>query len=548
MTASVEPDASTRPASPPPADRHPRDEPGGGRTARMAHWLAAASGVLAALVTLAVAEIVAALVGAPSSPLFAVGSWIVDLAPPGFKEWIISVFGTDDKAMLFICLGGALLVVAALIGLLEFRRPPLGLIGLGVIAAIATLLVVTRSGATVWWAAPTLIGSIIGILALQAAIQRLNRWRAAEARPRRVPGDESVVARRSFLVFVGVSAGIAIVAGGIARAINAGSAAVTTVRESLRLPRPARPAAAVPGAADLRLPGLSPYVTPAADFYRIDTALQVPAVDPAHWKLTIGGMVEHPVSITFDELLALPLTEHMLTLACVSNDVGGDLVGNAAWLGYPIRELLARARPTSGADMVLSRSVDGWTAGTPLSVLTDPGTQALLAVGMNGNPLPLEHGFPVRMVVPGLYGYVSATKWVTELTVTRFSQAQGYWSDKGWSVLGPVKTASRIDRPRGGASIAAGRYAVAGVAWDQHTGIQRVEVRVDHADWVQAQLAETVSADTWRQWVYEWDATPGRHTLQVRATNAKGETQTGIEASPAPNGATGWHTIDVTVH
>jgi Sulfite oxidase and related enzymes len=531
----------------PPTRPHRGPSVGGAGNARGTLWLAAASGVLAAVVTLAVAEVIAVFVSASSSPLFAVGSWVIDLAPPGFKEWIISLFGTNDKLVLFVCLGLALLVLSSLIGLLEYRRPPFGLIALGIVAVAAIVVVLSRAGATVWWIAPTLAGAIVGVLALHGAIERLRRWRVAQSGPRRVPGDPAAVPRRSFLVFVGVSAGLAFVAGGVARAINAGSAAVTAVRQSIRLPKPAHPEAAAPDGADLHLTGLSPYVTPSADFYRIDTALQVPAIDPAHWKLNIGGMVENPVSLAFDELLALPLTEHMLTLACVSNEVGGDLVGNASWLGYPIRELLARAVPAADADMVLSSSVDGWTAGTPLSVLTDPGTDALLAVGMNGKPLPLEHGFPVRMVVPGLYGYVSATKWVTELTVTQFSKAQGYWSDKGWSVLGPVKTASRIDRPRDGSSIAAGRYAIAGVAWDQHTGIRGVEVRVDNGTWQPVRLADTVSADTWRQWVYEWDAAPGTHSIQVRATNADGKTQTGVEAAPAPNGATGWHTIKVTV-
>jgi molybdopterin-dependent oxidoreductase-like protein protein/Big-like domain-containing protein len=236
----------------------------------------------------------------------------------------------------------------------------------------------------------------------------------------------------------------------------------------------------------------------------------------------------------------------MLTLACVSNEVGGNLVGNALWLGYPIRELLKKAGPQAGADMVLSRSSDGFTAGTPLDVLTDDNTEALLAVGMNGKPLPLEHGFPVRMVVPGLYGYVSATKWVVDLTVTKFSKAIGYWTDKGWSARGPVKTASRIDTPQDGASIKTGTRAIAGVAWDQHTGISKVEVRVDNGQWQQAKLADSVSADTWRQWVLEWDAPKGSHTIQVRATNADGQTQTSVQAPPAPNGSTGWHTINVT--
>ncbi|HWU59865.1 MAG TPA: molybdopterin-dependent oxidoreductase, partial [Microbacteriaceae bacterium] len=322
--------------------------------------------------------------------------------------------------------------------------------------------------------------------------------------------------------------------------------AVTAVRNAVKLPKAATPAPPVPAGASLDVPGLSSYVTPADEFYRIDTALQVPALNPDDWKLHIGGMVDHEVDITFAELLALPLTEHMLTLACVSNEVGGNLVGNALWLGYPIRELLKKAGPQAGADMVLSRSSDEFTAGTPLEVLTDDNTDALLAVGMNGKPLPLEHGFPVRMVVPGLYGYVSATKWVVELTVTKFSKAIGYWTDKGWSAHGPVKTASRIDTPRDGASIKTGTRAIAGVAWDQHTGISKVEVRVDNGQWQQAKLADSVSADTWRQWVLEWEAPKGAHTIQVRATNADGQTQTSVQAPPAPNGSTGWHTINVT--
>lgn len=510
-------------------------------------WLEMVCGEFAALVTLAAAEILAVFVGAATSPIFAVGAWVVDLVPAAFREWAISTLGTDDKPTLFVCLGILVLVVAAAIGVLEVRRRPWGVIALGVVAAIALIAVMTRPPVSVFSALPTFAGALIGILALNASADRLRRWRAAAARSPRLPGPDARLARRSFLALVGAGAAVAVVAGGISRAINAGSAGVTALREAVRLPRPAHPAVPTPPGADLKLPGLTPYLTPANSFYRVDTALQPPAVDPTTWRLHIDGMVAKPLTLSFADLLRLPLTEHMLTLACVSNEVGGDLVGNALWLGYPIRELLARARPSGEADMVLSTSTDGWSAGTPLSVLTDPGTDALLAVGMNGAPLPLAHGFPVRMVVPGLYGYVSATKWVTKLTVTRFDRAQGYWSDKGWSVLGPIKTASRIDRPGDGASIPAGKYAVAGVAWDEHTGIREVQVQVDAEPWRPAQLAETVSADTWRQWVFPWDAAAGQHRLRVRATNAHGITQTAAIASPAPNGASGWHTIDVTV-
>jgi DMSO/TMAO reductase YedYZ molybdopterin-dependent catalytic subunit len=502
--------------------------------------------VFGAIVTLAAAEVVAFFVAPSSSPLFAVGAWIVDLAPPGFKEWIIQTFGTSDKPVLFVSLGILLLVLAVIVGLLEYRRPPLGSIALAVIGAIAAIAVVTRPDASGLWVAPTIIGVIVGVIMLRGSLVRMRRWQQLETAKRRVPTTEPEMARRSFLRYVGVGAGIALVVGIGARAINAGSVAVTAVRNAVKLPKAAVPAPPVPAGASLNVPGITPFVTPADQFYRIDTALQVPALNSDNWKLHIGGMVDREVDITFAELLALPLTEHMLTLACVSNEVGGNLVGNALWLGYPIRELLKRAGPQNGADMVLSRSSDGFTAGTPLDVLTDDKTDALLAVGMNGAPLPLEHGFPVRMVVPGLYGYVSATKWVVELTVTQFSKAIGYWTDKGWSERGPVKTASRIDTPQAGTTIKTGKRAIAGVAWDQHTGISKVEVRIDNDPWQTAQLADSVSADTWRQWMLEWDAPKGQHTIQVRATNADGQTQTSTQAPPAPNGSTGWHTIEVS--
>jgi hypothetical protein len=257
-------------------------------------------------------------------------------------------------------------------------------------------------------------------------------------------------------------------------------------------------------------------------------------------------MVQREVRLGYAALTAGPLVERDVTLICVSNEVGGDLTGNARWLGLPIGPLLKQAGPLPGADMVLSASADGWTAGTPLDILTD-GRDALLAVAMNGEPLPIEHGFPVRMVVPGLYGYVSATKWVVDLEVTRFDRAQGYWTPRGWSARGPVKTSSRIDVPHDGARVQAGQAAVAGVAWAQHRGITRVEVQLDDGPWQAARLGAEATVDTWRQWVFRWDATPGHHLLAVRATDRTGSVQTGDQAAPAPDGATGWHTIEVDV-
>ncbi|HEY9365210.1 MAG TPA: molybdopterin-dependent oxidoreductase, partial [Agromyces sp.] len=322
--------------------------------------------------------------------------------------------------------------------------------------------------------------------------------------------------------------------------------AVTAVRNALRLPAPAVAASAVPSGAELALPGLARVVTPNDSFYRIDTALIVPEIDPADWSLRITGMVERDVTITWDELLALPLEESYTTLACVSNEVGGSLIGNAKWLGYPIRDLLARAAPTAEADMVLSRSIDGFTASTPLEVLTDD-RAAILAVGMNDEPLPLEHGFPVRMVVPGLYGYVSATKWVTELKVTRFDADQAYWSTRGWSERGPIKLQSRIDVPRRAQGLKAGDTVIAGVAWQPHVGVSGVEVQIDEGEWMPATLATAISDDTWVQWSLPWTATEGDHLIRCRATSATGEVQTDARAHPAPDGATGWHERFITV-
>jgi DMSO/TMAO reductase YedYZ molybdopterin-dependent catalytic subunit len=355
------------------------------------------------------------------------------------------------------------------------------------------------------------------------------------------------VSRRGFVTMVVGTAAASVVVGVAARAMNAGSAAVTAVRSALRLPAPAVAADAIPVGAQLDIEGISPLVSSNADFYRIDTALQVPVIDSAQWKLRITGMVENEIEITFDELLALPLIETYVTLMCVSNEVGGQLTGNAKWLGYPVRELLARAKPKKGADVVLSTSQDGWTATTPLEVLQDEERNSLLAVGMNGEPLPIEHGFPVRMVVPGLYGYVSATKWVVELKVSTFARESAYWTERGWSAKGPVKTSSRIDVPSFGTELTPGTVAIAGVAWAQHVGIERVEVRVDTEPWRDAVLAPAISSDTWRQWYLEWDAMSGDHTIEVRATDASGFTQREKRVDVVPNGAEGWDTIQVRV-
>lgn len=496
--------------------------------------LPALAGIAAVAFGLGVAELVAGVFAPRASPVVVVGAALIDLAPPWAKDAAIALFGTADKVALLAGIALVLAGLAALAGVLEFRRPMLGraiVLGGGLLGLAAA---VTRAGASPLDATPEAAATIAAVLALPALLDRIPGRPAAPE-----PGD---VSRRRFLGWAGGAAAAGALAALAGSALRAGVRATTAARDALRLPAPAVALPPAPASASLDVPGISPVITPNAQFYRIDTALQVPDVDPAGWSLRIHGMVEREVVLTWDELLALPLEESRTTLSCVSNPVGGDLIGTATWLGYPIRHLLERAAPLTGADMVLSRSVDGFTASTPLEVLTDD-RAAILAVGMNGEPLPFEHGFPVRIVVPGLYGYVSATKWVSELEVTRFADAEAYWTTRGWSERGPIKLQSRIDVPRG--RVEPGDTVIAGVAWHPHTGVARVEVSVDEGPWREAELATPLSADTWVQWRLDWRATPGTHVLSVRATSADGEVQTAQLADVVPDGATGHHTVTV---
>ncbi|GAA3566447.1 molybdopterin-dependent oxidoreductase [Microlunatus spumicola] len=504
---------------------------------------AAVCGLVAGAAGIGISDLAAWLAAPAGSPLAAVGSVIIDLLPAGMVNFGKDYLGTADKPILLAIVALGVIALAAFGGIAELRRKGAGAAVFALVAVVGLVAVAIGSGSDVAAYVPTVVGLLLAFMLLSSLITRLRRWQPARAALR--PDGPADPARRGFLVATsvfGVLAAAAVVGG---RVLVGAANRVSAARSGIRLPTPATPAPAVPAGADLAIADLSPYLTPNEDFYRIDTALQVPVIDPAKWSVRVVGMVEQEVSLTFEELLGLPLVEHVATLTCVSNEVGGNLVGNATWLGYPIRELLARAKPLAGADMVLSRSEDGFTAGTPLDALTDPDRQSLLAVGMNGEPLPLEHGFPVRMVVPGLYGYVSATKWVVELKVTTFAEDEGYWTPLGWSARGPIKLASRIDVPGGEAPV--GTVAVAGVAWAQHTGIGGVEVKIDGGDWNRAELAETTGPDTWRQWRYAWDAPAGDHELTVRATDADGTLQDPAEAAPAPNGASGYHSVRVTV-
>ncbi|MEV6338276.1 molybdopterin-dependent oxidoreductase [Nocardia vinacea] len=379
-----------------------------------------------------------------------------------------------------------------------------------------------------------------------AAASELPRARSTAAAEKEPAASTAGAQRRQVLRGIAITGGLALLSGVGGRLIGAQRRDVSGERAAIQLPEPSGPTVSLAPDADLKLPGLTPYLTSNSDFYRIDTALIVPQVSVDDWSLRIHGMVDHEIQLSWDDLAKRTPVETLVTLACVSNPVGGDLIGNASWRGYRLAELLAEAGPHPDADMVLSHSIDGFTAGSPLAVLTD-GRDALLAVGMNGEPLPVAHGYPARLVVPGLYGYVSATKWVTELEITRFDQATAYWTRRGWSAYGPIKTGTRIDTPRARAKLQPGSTAIAGVAWAQHRGVRAVEVQIDNGPWQPARLSTEQSIDTWRQWVYDWNATPGPHTIRARATDGTGETQTEARAPVVPDGATGYPSTTVTV-
>ncbi len=493
------------------------------------------AGIAAGALGLGVAEIVAGLISPSSAPLVALGDVVVDHVPLWLKDFAVQWFGTHDKSVL---LGTALFVaiaLSALAGVLAVRgRPTWGRYLVLVLGAVAAFAASTRPDATPISALPSVAGGIAGMF----AVSKLGlAGRDAVLAPAGTRADE--VSRRRALIGVGGVLAAGLATEGIGRVAGARLRGAETSRKLIRLP--------VPAGAEVGVRGVTPCITPSQDFYRIDTALVVPRLTAQKWALRIHGRVQREVRITYQDLLQAQLVERDVTLMCVSNYIGGDLTSNARWLGLPIRDLLERAGPLPDADMVLSTSSDGFTAGTPLDVLRDPGRDSLLAIGMNGEPLPVEHGFPVRMVVPGLYGYVSGTKWVVDLKVTRFDDDEGYWTPRGWSARGPVKTSSRFDVPKDNSRVTAGAVALAGIAWAEHRGITGVQVQRDNGPWMDADLGAEDSADTWRQWVYRWDAAPGTYRWRVRAIAADGDVQTGELADPAPNGATGWHTIQVSV-
>ncbi|QKT09388.1 molybdopterin-dependent oxidoreductase [Rhodococcus sp. W8901] len=517
-------------------------EGSGTTTVPRRHLLSRAlSGVLAAAMVLGVGELLSVPIGAESSPFFAVGSTTVDRSPAWAREFAITTFGTGDKPALFVGMSILIVLLTAVAGMIEQPRRPYGsaiLLALGIVGVYAAT---HRPGATAVHALPTIAGVAAGILTLRVLTARARVPEGAAV-------EVSGMPRRTFLILAASVAAAAAAAAATGRYLAGTVSGAIRNRSNLTLPGVAaadRAAPIAPGT-DIAVPDVTPFITADDDFYRIDTALQVPMLTTENWRLRIHGMVDREVTLTWDDLTARKPIERAVTLTCVSNEVGGHLAGNATWIGYRIADLLDEVGVSPTADMLLSTSSDGFTVGTPVAVLRD-GRDAILAVAMNGRPLPFEHGYPVRQVVPGLYGFVSATKWVVDWELTRFDRAEAYWTRRGWAEQAPIKTASRIDVPAAFGRITAGPRVVAGTAWAQHRGIARVEVRVDGGEWQTATLAPPYSIDTWRQWTWQWDAPPGVHNLQVRATDLDGNTQTEKRTAPIPDGASGWHSCTVTV-
>ncbi len=494
---------------------------------------AALVGILGVAAALAAGHLVAAAVGPSASPLPAVGNTAIDLVPSPLKDFAVRAFGTHDKLVLLLGMAVVLSAAAVAAGLLSRRSPLPGTVLAAVLGLLGVAAVLHR---------PDLgrLGVLAPVAALAAGVA-VFRWLHAKA----TNPAEPAAGRRAFLVASGATAagaGLAALVGQVA----GNRVDVEASRRAVGELKPASPAPPIPPGADFAAEGTPTFITPNADFHRIDTALSVPRLRAEDWALRVHGMVDRELGLRYDDLRRRDLVERTVTMVCVSNEVGGPYISTADFVGVPLRDVLLEAGVREGADQLFSTSADGWTAGSPVDVVMEPDRGALIALGMNGEPLPLEHGFPARLVVPGLYGYVSATKWVVDLELTTFDARRGYWLDRAWAREAPVKVMSRIDRPERGSTVP-GRVVATGVAWAPPTGIEQVEVRVDGGPWRTATLSADVNGSTWRMWRVELHLPPGGHTLESRATDKSGLTQPQARAAPIPDGATGWHSVFFTV-
>ncbi|MCC6435908.1 MAG: molybdopterin-dependent oxidoreductase [Acidimicrobiales bacterium] len=512
-------------------------------------WWGAAAGLAAVAAALAAGELATGFAASLRNPVVSVGDRVIDAAPRPVKDVAIDTFGTNDKPALITGTLLILIALAVVAGVATVRRRLA--VGLGIVAGFGLLGMAAatfgRNGTGNGW-----VPSLLAMVAAGGTLVLFHRVtyppvRIAPAGVATATGTAlaGAASRRQFLgALGGIGVGAAVLGSAGRRLSQRFSADLE--RAGVRPRTPAEPLAAPPADPAAGIEGLSPLFVANDDFYRIDTALVAPRVTTDGWALTIDGRVDRPLRLTYDELWNRTLVEYDVTLSCVSNQVGGDLVGNARWIGVRLDELLEEAGVQPGADQVMTHSVDGFTAGFPVRAALD-GRDAIVALAMNGTVLPVAHGYPARLVVPGLYGYVSATKWLSRIELTRFDEAQGYWIPRGWAVEAPVKTQSRIDTPRRSRDLRAGRLPIAGVAWAPGRAIREVEVQIDDGDWQQAELGPELADTSWRQWWLAWDATPGEHTLRCRATDGTGTTQTEQRSRPDPDGATGWHSVQIEV-
>jgi DMSO/TMAO reductase YedYZ molybdopterin-dependent catalytic subunit len=531
-------------------------------TAGSSKLQAALSGVFAAAGGLAAGELWSGVVGG-ASPVVVVGDRVVDGVPSAVKQFAIDTFGTNDKVALII---GILVITglyAAFVGIRTSRKFVNGIVGVAGFAIIGTAAALGGRSPSAGDVLPIVVAAIVVVALLWMFFGRrsvsvgggMDRRRfltlsAAIAAGtavfgtlgRKLQGSPEAAASRNAIVLPKATPTGATISG------SAGSA--TTIAATAKPPvasgTAATSAAAVETSPAFGLVGAESYLTPANNFYRIDTALVIPQLDAKTWEMTISGMVDKELTLNFDDLLKRPLIEHDCTLMCVSNEIGGNLVGNARWTGVRLADVLKEAGVQKGADQVFVTSTDGFTAGFPVDVAMD-GREAMIAIAMNGEPLPFMHGFPARLVIPGIYGYVSAVKWLANIKLTTFEEDQGYWIPRGWSTLAPIKICSRIDVPTRSQNVKAGMVPIAGIAWAQHTGIKAVEVQIDEGPWQECELAAEGTIDTWKQWKLAWDAKPGRYVVRVRAIDMNGQVQIAERAPVAPDGATGYHTVGIEV-
>lgn len=524
---------------------------------------AAVSGIIAAGLALGVGELLSGFTSRIPSLVISVGDSVIDNVPGSIERWAIETLGENDKPALVIGVIVICLLIGAATGIASSRRFSIAWIVFGLFGFVGGLAAAAdpqTSGVYGWLAAT--IAAVVGVVALTFLLDA--------ARGERSDAALASGGRRTFVGAAGAAAALGIVTPIIgkvlrdrrAAAIEADreqvAAALGGIEEPTAVPTPASSGATTTAAVGQAnydsVTGIASLVTPNDDFYRIDAALALPQIDVDSWSMRITGMVDNELEFTFDDLLAMNPVEEQVTLSCVSNRVGGDLVGNANWLGVPLKTLLDKAGVQPGATQIVGRSVDGWTGGFPTEYLDDPDRIALVAVAMNGEPLPVRHGFPVRLVIAGLYGYVSATKWLKEIELTTLD-FDGYWITRGWSKLGPIKTQSRVDVPRTSSRLTAGPQPIAGVAWAPDRGVDKVEVQISPVvdgeevpgDWLEAELSNDISDNAWRQWFLSWDAPTGDHVIRVRATDGAGQTQTEQRSDPAPDGATGWHGVVVRI-